>query len=87
MAQTGDAKKANEEQYDMNAENIHKSPKSEVGNGSEEMEEDAIPDEKETLKTELEGNRDEGPTETTTDIKTELEETSKGNSGKCDLCS
>ena len=85
MAQTGDVKKANEEHYDMSAENMHKSPKSEARNGSEEIEEEATSDEKETLKSE--GNRDEGPTETTTDIKTELEQTSKGNSGKCDMCS
>ena len=95
MAQTSEVKKANAEDPDENviqpAEDmfdptINKRTKSEPRNVSEELEEDkeeAVSDA--TLK--AEGNRDEDPTESSTDIKTEAEETLKANSGKCDQCS
>ena len=97
MAQNSDVKKANAEDTvessvppgkDTFDPTINKSTKSEPRNGSEELEEnkeDAVSDENATLK--AEENRDEDPSESSTNIKTEVEETLKANSGKCDQCS
>ena len=83
MAQTGAVKKANDEEQHDNSipsvEDMFKNPKPEEINGSEEVEEEKGEfTSDETLKTECGSS---------TDIKTETEETSKGNSGKCDQCS
>ena len=95
MAQTSEVNKANAEDPDENviqpAEDmfdptINKRTKSEPRNVSEELEEDkeeAVSDA--TLK--AEGNRDENLSESSTDIKTETEETLQADSGKCDQCS
>ena len=95
MAQTGDVKKVNEEEQQEqheqeqqeeqgsnsipSAEDMFISPKSEPIHGSEE-----VVDEKGKFTSDETLRPGDEPS---TDIKTEAEETLKGNSGKCDQCS